>query len=228
MLDTRLSNTATHADHWLSPVPGSEAAINLAVARHLIAHRPVRPGVRPPVVELGTSTCRPATRTCRSTFEAFERGARRNCTPEFTFELRGRRVRHRRGRAGRGGRDRRGRGHPVLRARLAVGRRREPRRVAGGADPVPASRRCSARSPPRAARSRTGEQVRAQADPHAPAPGRLAGPDLAAGVPAGAERDVVPAPALPRTRAAASSTPTSSGSTTRCGPTRTACPGWRC
>ena len=36
VLDTRLSNTATHADYWLSPHPGSEAAINLAVARHLI------------------------------------------------------------------------------------------------------------------------------------------------------------------------------------------------
>jgi anaerobic selenocysteine-containing dehydrogenase len=36
VLDTRLSNTATHADYWLSPQPGSEAAINLAVARHLI------------------------------------------------------------------------------------------------------------------------------------------------------------------------------------------------
>lgn len=36
VLDTRLSNTATHADHWLSPAPGSEAAILLAVARHLI------------------------------------------------------------------------------------------------------------------------------------------------------------------------------------------------
>ena len=36
VLDTRLSNTATHADFWLSPRPGSEAAINLAIARHLI------------------------------------------------------------------------------------------------------------------------------------------------------------------------------------------------
>ena len=36
VLDTRLSNTATHADYWLSPQPGSEAAINLAVARHII------------------------------------------------------------------------------------------------------------------------------------------------------------------------------------------------
>ncbi len=37
VLDTRLSNTATHADFWLSPQPGSEAAINLAIARHIIA-----------------------------------------------------------------------------------------------------------------------------------------------------------------------------------------------
>jgi len=39
VLDTRLSNTATHADWWLSPWPGSEAAINLAIANHLIAER---------------------------------------------------------------------------------------------------------------------------------------------------------------------------------------------
>ena len=39
VLDTRLSSTATHADYWLSPQPGSEAAINLAVAQHLIATR---------------------------------------------------------------------------------------------------------------------------------------------------------------------------------------------
>ncbi len=39
VLDTRLSNTATHADHWLSPYPGSEAAINLAIANHIIQTR---------------------------------------------------------------------------------------------------------------------------------------------------------------------------------------------
>ncbi len=36
VLDTRLSNTATHADYWLSPHPGSEAAIFLAIANHII------------------------------------------------------------------------------------------------------------------------------------------------------------------------------------------------
>ena len=36
VVDTRLSNTATHADFWLAPHPGSEAAMNLAVANYLI------------------------------------------------------------------------------------------------------------------------------------------------------------------------------------------------
>ncbi len=39
VLDTRLSNTATHADHWLSPYPGSEPAIFLAIASWLIRER---------------------------------------------------------------------------------------------------------------------------------------------------------------------------------------------
>jgi len=34
--DTRLSNTASMADTWIAPWPGSEAAILLAIARHLI------------------------------------------------------------------------------------------------------------------------------------------------------------------------------------------------
>jgi anaerobic selenocysteine-containing dehydrogenase len=36
VLDVRLSNTATHADHWLAPWPGSEPAILLAIANDLI------------------------------------------------------------------------------------------------------------------------------------------------------------------------------------------------
>jgi anaerobic selenocysteine-containing dehydrogenase len=39
VLDTRLSNTATHADHWLSPYPGSEPAIFLAVASWMIREK---------------------------------------------------------------------------------------------------------------------------------------------------------------------------------------------
>ena len=37
VVDVRLSNTATHADHWLAPHPGSEAAMLLSIARHLVA-----------------------------------------------------------------------------------------------------------------------------------------------------------------------------------------------
>ncbi|MGH7965886.1 MAG: molybdopterin-dependent oxidoreductase, partial [Candidatus Binatia bacterium] len=36
VFDVRLSNSATHADYWVSPYPGSEAAILLAIANHLI------------------------------------------------------------------------------------------------------------------------------------------------------------------------------------------------
>ena len=36
VLDPRMSNTASHADLWLAPWPGSEAAILLAVASHLL------------------------------------------------------------------------------------------------------------------------------------------------------------------------------------------------
>ena len=38
VFDTRLSNTATHADHWVAPYPGSEAAILLALANYVIQH----------------------------------------------------------------------------------------------------------------------------------------------------------------------------------------------
>ena len=36
VFDTRLSHTATHADYWISPYPGSEAAILLAIGNYLI------------------------------------------------------------------------------------------------------------------------------------------------------------------------------------------------
>ncbi|HUP59189.1 MAG TPA: molybdopterin dinucleotide binding domain-containing protein [Thermoanaerobaculia bacterium] len=36
VFDVRLSNTATHADHFISPYPGSEAAILLSIARHML------------------------------------------------------------------------------------------------------------------------------------------------------------------------------------------------
>ncbi len=38
VFDVRLSNTATHADHWLAPWPGTEPAILLAIANYMIAN----------------------------------------------------------------------------------------------------------------------------------------------------------------------------------------------
>jgi anaerobic selenocysteine-containing dehydrogenase len=39
VIDTRLSNTASMADYWVSPWPGTEAAILLAIARWLVAEK---------------------------------------------------------------------------------------------------------------------------------------------------------------------------------------------
>ena len=36
VFDTRLSHTATHADHWIAPYPGSEAAILLSIVNYLL------------------------------------------------------------------------------------------------------------------------------------------------------------------------------------------------
>ncbi len=38
VFDTRLSNSVTHADHWIPSYPGSEPAILLAIANYLIQH----------------------------------------------------------------------------------------------------------------------------------------------------------------------------------------------
>ena len=40
-IDLRLSNTASHADLWISPWPGSEAAIFLSVASYLLRTRKI-------------------------------------------------------------------------------------------------------------------------------------------------------------------------------------------
>ena len=39
VFDVRLSNSATHADHWVAPYPGSEAAILLAIANYIIQNK---------------------------------------------------------------------------------------------------------------------------------------------------------------------------------------------
>ncbi|HET9971344.1 MAG TPA: molybdopterin-dependent oxidoreductase, partial [Streptosporangiaceae bacterium] len=84
VLDTRLSNTATHADYWLSPQPGSEAAINLAIAHYLIRTGRYDAGFvrRWWNWEEYLAACRPG---LPRTFEAFQ-AVLAELYAEFTFE----------------------------------------------------------------------------------------------------------------------------------------------
>jgi len=85
VLDTRLSNTATHADYWLATQPGSEAAVNLAIARHIIETRRYDAGFirRWFNWEEYLAECRP---DLPGTFEAFEE-VLAELYAEFTFEF---------------------------------------------------------------------------------------------------------------------------------------------
>jgi anaerobic selenocysteine-containing dehydrogenase len=82
VLDTRLSNTATHADYWLSPQPGSEAAMNLAIASYLIrTGRYDAEFVRGGGTGSSTSpsaapTCRPPSRHSRTPWASCTPGSR--------------------------------------------------------------------------------------------------------------------------------------------------------
>ncbi|MGH3273339.1 MAG: molybdopterin-dependent oxidoreductase, partial [Streptosporangiaceae bacterium] len=84
VVDTRLSNTASRADHWLAPAPGSEAAMNLAIASYLIrAGRYDAEFVRRWWNwEEYLTRCRP---DLEPTFEAFQ-GVLAQLYAEFTFE----------------------------------------------------------------------------------------------------------------------------------------------
>ncbi|MHB1487507.1 MAG: molybdopterin-dependent oxidoreductase [Acidimicrobiales bacterium] len=85
VLDTRLSNTATHADYWLSPQPGSEAAINLAIASHIIATKRYHAEFvrRWWNWEEYLAECRP---DLPASFEAFE-GALAELYADYTFDF---------------------------------------------------------------------------------------------------------------------------------------------
>ena len=197
VLDTRLSNTATHADHWLSPRPGSEAAILLAIANHLIQARAYdREFVRRwwNWAEYLTE-CHPGTPV---TFEAFEE-ILAGLYAEFTFEFAAAEAGLDAGVLAEVAEVVAGAGHRFACHIVAVG----GRRATSAAGRWRA--RCSCISALLGAVATRGrdvpervEQVRAAADPHAAASRRVERADLAAGVPAGAERDVVPAAALPQ------------------------------
>ncbi len=135
VLDTRLSNTATHADYWLSPQPGSEAAINLAVAKSPHPDWLVRRRVCPAVVELARLPHRMPPRPAGHVRDVPARAGWP--VPGVHVRVRGRRIGHRRRRHRRGGRRRGRRRNPFLLSFVAVGGRGQLGWLAGVADPVP-------------------------------------------------------------------------------------------
>ena len=135
VLDTRLSNTASHADYWLSPQPGSEAAIKLAV----------RSTSSPPGATTasscagggtGRSTCEACHPELPATFEAFEE-VLGELYAEFTFEYAAAGVRRRRGR--RWPRSPRRSPRPGPGSHRTPGARRRPPTSAAGRSPAPCS-----------------------------------------------------------------------------------------
>ena len=225
VVDVRLSNTATHADYWLAPRPGSEAAILLAIANHLIQTATLQPRVRPPLVELGRVPERE---------EAGRRLAVRGVREPSAGSVRGLHVRVRgggvgcrRGHAPRGRGGRRGRRYAPLVAQLALRGSGEPRRLAGRALPLPAERAARRGRDRRRRLSERLEQVRPQADLHAAASEDVERPDVAR---ASIRSRCTRCRSCCRTclrRSAANSTSTSRASTIRSGRTPTASRGSR-
>jgi len=85
--DTRLSNTASMADTWIAPWPGSEAAILLAIANHLISTgRYDREFVRKWVNWEEYLAANPAEPSEGAGFAAFEAALKRHYA-KYTFEF---------------------------------------------------------------------------------------------------------------------------------------------
>jgi anaerobic selenocysteine-containing dehydrogenase len=92
VFDVRLSNTATHADHWIAPWPGSEPAILLAIANSMIQRgRYNRDFVRrwwnwPEYLSLGRGRFGAAGPGEGPSFEEFE-ATLKTLYAEYTFEF---------------------------------------------------------------------------------------------------------------------------------------------
>ena len=175
-----------------------EAAILLAIANHLIQRPAATTASSCGGGGTGRSTWRRSTREPSPTFENFEavlaRALRR-------VHLRVRRRASRASTRRRIARDRAGRGHgrhPALHAQLAQRGGRQPRRLAGRAHALPAQRAAGRGGHRGRHVSRTPGtsscRGRSTLPPH---PDGVERADLARRVPAGDERDVVPAAALP-------------------------------
>ncbi len=193
VVDPRLSNTAAHADVWVSPWPGSEAAILLAIASHLLTTRQIdEPFLRRWFNwDVYLENRHPgAPRDLRGV-----PGPVGGRLPRVHVRVRGA------GGAGPGradpadGRTGRRLRRPPGRAHLAQRRRRQLRRLAGRPLAVVRHR------PDRLDRHRGRNRAQRLEQVHPARPGRagaraLEPHDLAGGVPAELQRDVDPAAAL--------------------------------
>ena len=190
VLDTRLSNTATHADFWLATQPGSEAAVMLAIANHLIQERPLRPRLCSPLVELGRifgrhpSRSRADLRELRQDAQGRVRGLHLR---DGGSRVRGR-CRHPSA-GGRGGGHRR---HPALHPQLALRRRRQQGRLAGRPHPLLPELPDRLGGDPRRHLPQRLEQIRRPPDPSAAPPRALERAQLAGRVSALDVRAVLP------------------------------------
>ena len=199
VIDTRLSNTASMADWWLSPWPGSEAALLLAIARLLVLERRYdRDFVRRWVN--WEEYLREERPDLPGTYEGFERALEElyaSYTPEFAeresgipaatiVEIAGEIAR-----VGLGARH----------ARLAQYRGGQPGRLAGGPRAAVPRRPHGRGGDARRHRARRLQQGRARAAHDARAGARVERAADAARVPARVLRDVVPPAAPPEGRA---------------------------
>ena len=229
----RLSNTASHADHWIAPWPGSEAAMLLAVARV----PPARGAGRSRLPASAGSTgsvylAAAATQTAPVDVRALHRAARRGLRPTTrpstsppSAHVDAAQVQRARGEIGRG----RHRASPATLWR--IGHRRQPRRLAGRARSMFFLHVLTG-----SVGTPGGTQPQRLGQVHRPRPGdarrrtrrwnELLWPIE---YPLTHLRDVASCcRTCSRTATAARSTSTSRGSTTRSGPTPTASPGSRC
>ena len=91
VLDPRLSNTASHADLWVTPWPGSEAAILLAVAAHLLSTGTVRPRRSCAAGSTGdgptSRCCHPVATVTDADLRHLLRAADEPTTRRYTFEF---------------------------------------------------------------------------------------------------------------------------------------------
>ena len=204
VFDTRLSNTATHADYWLAPYPGSGGGDPAGDREPPDPNAAATTASSCAAGGTGRSICRDASRTSSRRSRASRR-ARASSTPSYTFEFAGARIRRRRPTRSREIAEvvaqRR---HAALDPQLAQRRGGQPRRLAGRRARSSSSTRCSARSRPRAARTPTPGtsscRGRSTCPPHPQTWNELNWPHE---YPLGDERAVVPAAALPQGRARA-------------------------